>query len=504
MFTRSIRFRLQVWQAFLLAVVLAGFGSTAFQLHRTNEFRRIDDALDRRVAALMRDLRLRVQPGRPPPEGDPRGIRHLRPPFNREPEDPPPSRRLEGPKPFRGMHGPGDEGFGVRPFRLTPETAALLETDATDGYPYAVWSRAGNLVAGSTNLPIALDRPLPMGSFSGIQRRTRNGLREAYQFTGLGECALVAADIRDDLAALRRFAWGLAAAGVAVLGLGLGGGWMLAARALKPVEDISTAATRIAEGRLSERIDIRETDSELGRLAGILNSTFARLDAAFSQQRQFTADASHELRTPIAVIVAEAQSALTRNRSETEYRESLAVCLDAAQQMRRLAQSLLDLARFDAGQVTLERVSFDFSDTVRETLDRVQPLARERGIQIAANLAPLPLTGDPERLARVVNNLLTNAIWYNRPEGRIDVSTRMEGAMAILTVADTGIGIQPEDLPHIFERFYRADRARGRSEGHHGLGLAICRAVVDAHAGDITVTSQPDVGTTFLVRLPGG
>ncbi len=287
-----------------------------------------------------------------------------------------------------------------------------------------------------------------------------------------------------------------------VLAFALGGGWWLTTRAIRPIEDISAAASRIAEGNLSERINVAETDSELGRLASVLNSTFARLEAAFGEQRQFTADASHELRTPLAVIISEAQTTLARERGAAEYRESIAVCLDAAQQMRRFAESLLQLARFDAGQEPIRRSAVDLAENARVCVRRVGPLAEERGIKIRCDLGPAKTFGDADRLGQLITNLLTNAIHYNKPNGEIRVNTRSENGGAVLTVADSGQGIAAEDVPHVFERFYRADKSRSRAEGRSGLGLAICKAIVDSHGGSIDVSSQPGAGTTFTVRLP--
>jgi two-component system OmpR family sensor kinase len=247
---------------------------------------------------------------------------------------------------------------------------------------------------------------------------------------------------------------------------------------------------------------VAETDSELGRLASVLNSTFARLEAAFAQQKQFTADASHELRTPLAVIIAESQTTLARERTAAEYRESIAVCLDAAQQMRRLSESLLQLARFDAGQETVRRSAVDLAENARVCVGRIGPLAQEHGIKICCDLAPATTYGDADRLGQLITNLLTNAILYNKTDGEIVISTRLENGSAVLTVADSGEGIAAEDIPHVFERFYRADKSRSRAEGRSGLGLAICKAIVDSHGGSIDVASRPGAGTTFTVRLP--
>jgi heavy metal sensor kinase len=302
--------------------------------------------------------------------------------------------------------------------------------------------------------------------------------------------------------AMHRFAGLLLAAGGVVLALGLGGGWWLAGRAIRPIDQISAAASRISAGNLSERIDVAEADNELGRLAGVLNSTFARLEAAFAQQAQFTADASHDLRTPLAVIISEAQTALARERSAADYRETIEGCLGTAQQMRRLTESLLELARFDAGQEAMKREPFDLTRVARECVDLVRPLAERRKITLDCDLAAVQCVGDAERLSQVVTNLLTNAIQFNRDQGNIRISVDASDSSALIQVADTGEGISSEDLPHIFERFYRADKSRSRAEGRNGLGLAICKAIVDAHGGSIEVASQVGTGSTFTVKLP--
>ncbi len=489
MFPKSIRWRLQTWLGFLLLCVLAGFGVTAYQLNRTNQFRQIDEELGRRIAALSSDVR---------------GVPPFGPPFGPPPFAP----GLDGqaghpPKPdFHGPRGRPEDFLDSREIRLSPPTASLFSEAGANGFFFAVWSRNGKLLKHSTNAPPALARPERPDSAMHVHAQTEGIVREAFVFTELGECVLVGRAIRVDLAALRRFAWLLVLADATVLALGLGGGWFLTSRALQPVENISAAASRIAQGNLAERINVAETDSELGRLAGVLNSTFARLEAAFLQQRQFTADASHELRTPLAVLISEAQTTLARERSAADYRETLEACLDTAQQMRRLTESLLELARLDAGQDKLNRERFDLAGKARACLDRLRPLAAPRGVQLHADLQPVEVVGDPDRLGQLVTNLLTNAIYYNREGGEVTVSVRREDATAILSVADTGAGIAAEDLPHIFERFYRADKARGTAEGRTGLGLAICQAVVQAHGGTIEVSSEPGAGTTFLVKLP--
>jgi heavy metal sensor kinase len=512
MFIKSIRWRMQLWQAFLLVCVLAGFGATAYQLHRTNRLSVIDEELEQRVMALSRDTRGLPPfgpPGRFPPEAAPARATNTGAPDLERPPGPNPFEagrdfpfpRHRGPD-QRGPRGRFEEFFENRDIRLSPHTASFFDEGDTNGFYYLVWSRSGNLLRRSTNAP-ATDLPArPSSPVAGMQQRTVALNREAYQFTDIGECVLVGRYIASDLEALGRFAWWLVAAGSLVLALGLGGGWWVAGRALRPVDLISVAASRISAGHLGERINVADTDSELGRLVAVLNSTFARLEAAFAQQKQFTADASHELRTPLAVLISETQTTLARERTAAEYRQTVESCLETAQQMRQLTGSLLELARYDAGQERLERRPLDLAGQASACIERVRPLARARGIQIHNTLAPAPLLGDAERLNQALTNLLVNAIHYNKDNGEIRVTTAAAGGVSMVTIADTGAGISPEDCAHIFERFYRADKSRAPSVGHSGLGLAICKAIIDAHGGNIEVKSQPGVGTTFTIRLP--
>jgi heavy metal sensor kinase len=305
-----------------------------------------------------------------------------------------------------------------------------------------------------------------------------------------------------DLAAMHRLAVWLFAAGAGVLALGLAGGWGLASRAIRPIEDISATAMKIAGGDLSQRINAADNDSELGRLAAVLNSTFARLESAFAHQSRFTADASHELRTPVSVILSQTQTALSRDRSSAEYREALEACQRAAQRMRSLTQALLELARLDAGQEPMKREPFDLARVARESMELVRPLAAERSIDLRADLPATECLGDAERIGQVATNLLTNAIQFNHDCGQVRIGVHSSNGSVRLMVTDTGAGIPAEDLPHIFERFYQVDRSRAR-KGGSGLGLAICKAIVDAQGGAIEVTSQPGAGSTFTLSLPG-
>jgi heavy metal sensor kinase len=487
MIPKSIKWRLQIWYGLILVLVLAGFGVTAYQLEYGRQMRLVDDELHRRFSVLATTL----HPPRPPARG--------RFPFNR----PPPDQMAEDlpPQP----NAPPEN------FVLPPEAADLFGTNQPEGFYFMINSRDGGEIARGGNWPTFYGtNPYSLSKINRAPESigpkppsawTENGFRQTFDMTPSGETILVGCSIVPELKELRRTAINLTSVGGLILLVGLAGGWWFVSRAIRPIEDISSAAVKISAGDLSQRINVAETESELGQLASVLNSTFARLDAAFAQQKQFASDAAHELRTPVSVILTQTQTALTRERDAASYKETVEACQRAAQRMRKLIRALLELARLDAGQESLKRLRFDFSSAVNECIALVKPIAEERGVKIFSELSPLEITGDSERLAQVVTNLLTNAIQYNKPGGEVRVKLESQNGMAVLAVSDTGAGIPRADLPHIFKRFYRGDKSRTGS-GNTGLGLAIAKAIVEAHGGAIEVSSEEDTGTTFTVRLP--
>jgi heavy metal sensor kinase len=414
---------------------------------------------------------------------------------------------------------------GPREFHLPPRQALLFDETDTNGFYFVIWGRDGSELARSTNAPANagswFPHPTPVTN-SRVAANPINNItgpaellrgrpapepphmhgyfREMEMIMPPGVRILVGRSIARQVGELRKQALMLTGAGAGILLLGLVGGWWLASRAIRPIEDISATAAKISGGDLAQRINVSETESELGRLASVLNSTFARLDAAFGQQRQFTSDAAHELRTPVSVMLTQTQTALNRERSAAEYRETVESCQRAAQRMRRLIESLLELAKLDAGQQPMKRSPFDLAQTARDCVTLIEPLATARHVKLICDLPPLECTGDSERLSQVITNLLTNAITYNKENGEVRVDGEAKDGSVILRVSDTGQGISAEDLPRVFDRFYRADTSR--TSGNTGLGLAISKAIVEAHSGQIEVASEPEKGTVFTVRLP--
>jgi len=323
MIFHSIRWRLQAWHGLILVAVLTGFGFTAYHVARDNQLRRIDQDLDQRLMALFRPQPPDRPPDRPPDwQHGGHGQRGGFPP--NEP---------------RNERAFGSPDF-LRHIRDAVQQGGALDSSQTNIYYYVMWQLDGSILAHSPGAPEDVPAPehpvpqaLPARNALGKTTppeggppmlpvaRARGQLRELFRFGPLGDCVLVGRSMAPDLAAMRRLALWLMAAGATVLLLGLAGGWWVATRAIRPIEGISATAVKIAGGDLAQRINAADTDSELGRLAGVLNSTFARLEAAFAQQAQFTSDASHELRTPVAVILSQTQIALSRERSSSEYRK---------------------------------------------------------------------------------------------------------------------------------------------------------------------------------------
>lgn len=285
--------------------------------------------------------------------------------------------------------------------------------------------------------------------------------------------------------------------------LAISGGLFLAGRALGPIDRITRAAEQFGAEDLSRRLGARESDDEVSRLAATFDRMLDRLERAFERQRQFVADASHELRTPLALMLSQADVALARSRSSAEYRRVLTSVRDDVRRMTQLVSDLLTLARADVGQQSLVREPLDLRDIVTEVVIGLQPLAQTAGVELASGATDVAVIhGDQTRLTQLLINLTGNAITYTPAGGKVTVSVRALKDRAVLEVADTGIGIAPEHLPHLFERFYRVDHARSRSEGGSGLGLAISQWIARAHDGEITVTSRLGGGTTFTVSLP--
>ncbi len=471
-FIHSIKFRFTLWYLAVLGVLLILLGSGVYITLSRDLRQNLDDALRTRAEQLsrFRDIIAIVAGGTFEEEigelisfyfysgGELMYISH------KESRAPASAEQIDS-----GMDG--------------QSTFSILETDA------GVTMRVYAIPFTPDNPRISPGEPSRPGGFQGKLEIHRAVL-------------VLARPLGDTEEALQRLLHIMIIAFPLILILAGGGGVFLARRALAPVERIANTAREIEETDLSRRVDVKTRD-ELGSLAGALNQMIERLERAFERQKQFTGDASHELRAPLAVIRAEATLALQKSREAKEYRRSIETVSQEADHMAGVINQLLTLARADAGKEHVKFEPIDLAELIKETCSDVEELFREKGLGINVNVQGAPLVnGDRRSLRRLLLNLLNNAIRYTPGGGDVSATLREETDTAVVSVSDTGIGIPSNELPHIFKRFYRVDKARSRSEGGSGLGLAICRHIVDIHDGGIEAESQVGKGSAFHVRLP--
>jgi len=304
-------------------------------------------------------------------------------------------------------------------------------------------------------------------------------------------------------ASLEKFSLGLMVTVPATLLLALLGGFIMAGRVLKPIEEINITAKKINAENLAQRLHINNSGDEIGKLQITLNQMFDRLENAFSAQKRFTADASHELRTPLTVLKGEIEIALKKNRSPEEYKEVLESNMEEVDRLTNIVKDLLFLAKADDGKTLLNIEEIQLNTICEDTIKQIEFLAREKKIQIETHMdSDIKIKGDADKIKQVLLNLLDNGIKYNNEHGKVSLIVCKKENYAEIKISDTGIGIPVEDIPHIFERFYRVDRSRTREIGGSGLGLAIVKWIVEAHKGTISVTSVKSEGTTFTLILP--
>jgi len=282
------------------------------------------------------------------------------------------------------------------------------------------------------------------------------------------------------------------------------GGYWLSRKALSPVDVLTQNARKISGSNLSARLEVPRTGDELQRLSDTLNEMLARIERAFLRVTEFTADASHELRTPISLIRTEAEIALRRSRGDGEYREALRHILLEAERTTSLVEELLSLARADCGRENLNLAPLDISALIAETGKEWQQLIEARDLQFKLNLTnrEIPVLADRVAVQRLLAILLDNAVKYTPPPGGVELHLEEQEQSAVISILDSGIGIAEEDQAKIFERFYRVDKARSREFGGAGIGLSIAQWIVQQHHGSITVTSKLGCGSTFIVKMP--
>lgn len=396
-----------------------------------------------------------------------------------------------------------------------PSGAAILDDElrelangegATGGLRVA--DAAGHVLFASPGMELWTARETSQKVSPGFNERIAGKqfriLRDRMEIAGARYDVTVAASTKELSEALERFRDALYLVGPLFLLLAALGGYWMSRRALVPVDEITRSARNIGAQNLAMRLAVPPTGDELERLATTLNEMLSRLDGAFQRITQFTADASHELRTPVSVMRTSAELALRKPRAEAEYREALSLILRESEKVSRLIDQLLLLARADSNSTAIPITRTNLNETLQKAWEETNILANAKRLDAEdfVPAAPVWVYGDPASLERLFLILLDNAVKYTADGGRIELRLSTDDGFAVAEVRDTGIGIAPEDITHIFDRFYRADRARSRETGGTGLGLAIGRWIAQAHGGEIRVQSEPSKGSLFQVRLP--
>jgi heavy metal sensor kinase len=369
------------------------------------------------------------------------------------------------------------------------DTGAILDTNDSDGWPVTAQARNGRAGFETLNTPSEEDSliriyTLPFENSQQLGLQIGQSLEETHRTLAqiLGLLALML--------------------GATAL-LALASGWFLAHRALIPVIVITRTAREIGENDLSRRIAMNLPDDELGQLARTINAMLDRIEQAFQQQQRFTGDAAHELRTPLSIMQTGIDVTLSQERSPAYYRTTLESIQEEVRRLTALTVNLLTLARADAHLLTLNRRPMDLSLLVNTVLEQLAPVAEQKHVTVRRDIAPhVSLVADEDCIIQLALNLIQNGVKYTPEGGCITIIVSQTADEARLIVTDTGPGIPVQHLAHIFDRFYRIDRARSREHGGFGLGLAIAQQIVHLHGGEIEVASEVGVGTRFTVTLP--
>ena len=457
----SIGFRLAAWYFAVFTCGLAGFGITAWFGMRASVFHAIDDELRDRVRGVTQFMENQISS---------LSVLEIRDEFREH-----------------SVLGPGGDLFQV--------------CDEQGQWLYR------SVPLENANVGIALPSALPSPRFENV-RVEGHWLRFYSQRIVVERKAYtvqVASLMNEAYEALGRFRWMLLLATPLLLILASVGGYWLSSRALAPVDGISRAAQRISIENLDERLKVPETGDQLQRLSETLNAMLSRLAKSVQQMKQFTADASHELRAPVSLIRTTAEVAVQkRDRLAGEYLQAIDEILEEAERTSQVVDSLMLLARADSGKEAVEFSAADMCAIVRSAAEQGEKLARIHALQFSAHVPhdAIWIQADADALRRALLILIDNAAKYTAAGGAITMDSEVRDGFAVASVTDTGIGIAEDDVCHIFDRFWRADRARSREHGGAGLGLSIAKWIVEMHQGAIGVESKLGKGSTFWIRVP--
>jgi heavy metal sensor kinase len=455
--TRSLRFRVAAWY-FASVIAIFALAAAGYWLAVRSA---LDDALDQGLRYRLAGLRQYLD-ARDPSEGEDLGASL--------------DRLFRLGELYQVFDGDGRllaQSYGLQRHRVRPQpprdlaTGIRFESGGPDSFPLRLASQRVT-IAGRPLILVAAD---PQRKFEGV---------------------------------LGAFTWILVLSTPVVLALATAGGVWLGRRALAPVARITQDARAITESNLSARLAVPDSRDELQQLSETLNDMLERIEQSFTRTRQFTADASHELRAPMTLIHTAAEYSLRRERSREDLLESLRKILRESQRTTAIIDDLLLLARGDAGKDPADLEVVDMVPALREAAEqgRAMGAATDVHVLLLLDAEALPVRANEARLRRLVLILLDNALKYTPAGGRVTLAARRDAQEVSISVADTGAGIAPEDLPHVFERFWRADKVRSREAGGAGLGLAIARQIAELHGARLDVQSEPGRGSIFSVRLP--
>jgi len=457
---RSIGFRLSAWHFLVLVCGLAAFSVAAWFAMRASLYHAIDDELQDRVRGVASFMQRQIAS---------LSVPEIRDEFREH-----------------SVLGPGGDLFQV--------------CDERGQWLY----RSVPLENANVAIPLPAAHAIPSFETQQIDRHLLRFYAERIVVNGKPYTVQVAALMNESLEALHRFRLILLFAAPLLLIAASAGGYWLSVRALAPFDEISRSAQRIGIENLTDRLPVPRTGDQLQRLSETLNATFARLEASVGRMKQFTADASHELRAPIALIRTTAEVTLQNERPGTEYRKALEEILEESERTSQVVDSLMLLARTDSGKENLDLLPIDAREVARGAIEQGEKLARSHRLTFTENLrhGPMPIRADSDTLRRALLILIDNAVKYTPEGGTVTVGLERQGGEVVVSVSDTGIGIAPQAMPHIFDRFWRADKARSREQGGAGLGLSIAKWIVDTHGGSIDVESDLGKGSIFRFRLP--
>lgn len=451
----SIRWKLTLWYSGVLAVVLAVFGSVVFVMMRQHLLQRIDQGLNEELSDVLSEVKRATS--------------------------------SDGLKEWLDRRFAEHAGFDFQITRENGERFFFNARLADKAWPLPTWQT-------ESNIP----------SFETVPLKSKGAWR-IVDIRVQGPDGPLMVQVGRSLAAfeheLSELLMTFLIAGPLTLLAVIGGGYFLACRVLRPMQNMTRSARIISADRLNERISITNPDDELGELGQTLNQMIERLERSFTEMQRFTADAAHELRTPLAIIRSEAEIALRLPRSGEEYCDVLENLLEDTHRLSTLADELLFLSRHDAGLSSPDRKAVEVDVLLLDVVNNMKPVAQAKDVSIdLTENAECQLTGDRRQIQRVFYNLIDNAIKYTGAGGRIAVSSRVNAGEVTISVSDNGCGIPAEHLPRIFDRFYRVDPSRTTIGA--GLGLAICQSIIRGCDGALSVESTVGHGTSFTVRLP--